>query len=489
MNNVNLDHNKYYYKKTYNQIHASCELQERLMNMGKEKGIQEETVGRPGKRKWQKPVWKVAITAAALAIVLPTGAFAANKLSDFLFEGKATQNNYEVDISVKQQAQPTQEGEKEKLSAVKDAGPVTLTGTNLPGYTMSSKGSQDNGWYDFSSEGGFSSGKEFSVEIIKVDTNADKGLFIQNVTASKEITLNGHKAISIHRNSVVGSIYNENTEYTRRVVVFYEDLGYILHFYAQEGITEDTLIKYAKQITLKECAEKNACGYITLTQYMDTNRDCDNTEVKIEVTNNQIYHIGEPVTYEGITYEVQKVEVTDSIQDILEEKGNSIRSDIKYLKKLADKDGQLKSYTRETLETGNGKDKPWAKVTGTQEIALKFVRLTAHVKNNSKSKAKDVQVCMPLISLQNQNGKFYRYVPEYGVPKAVAECQTDFMPEYFQKTKGGQHFYFKKLQPGEEATIHLGYFVDEDMLNRMAINMEYWDTTDDGEAYIDISQK
>ena len=271
-------------------------------------------------------------------------------------------------------------------------------------------------------------------------------------------------------------------------MVFYEDLGYILHFYAQEGIAEDTLIKYAEQITLEKCAEKDACSYRTLSRYMDTNRDYDNTEVKIEVADSQVYHIGETVTYEGISYEIQNVEVTDSVQDILAENGTGIRNDIKYWKKLTDKNGNLQSYTRETLEMGNGKDSPWAKVTGTQEVALKFVRLTVHIKNN-KNTAEDIQVCQPLVSLQNQDGTLYRHVPEYGVPNAVEECQTDYMPEYFKETKGGQHFYFKKLQPGEEATIHLGYFVDEDMLDSMAVNMEYWDTTEDGEAYIDISQK
>ena len=172
MNHAN--HNKEYYKRAYNQIHTSCELQERLMDMKKEKEIK-ETTDRLAKRKGQKLVWRVAVTAAALAVALPTGAFAASKLSDYLFEGNATQNNYEVDISVKQQrTQPTQESEGEKLSVVKNAGPVALTGTKLTGYTMSSKSSQEDGWYDFHSEGGFSSGKEFSVEVIKVDTSADK---------------------------------------------------------------------------------------------------------------------------------------------------------------------------------------------------------------------------------------------------------------------------------------------------------------------------
>ena len=155
MNNTN--HNRDYYKRTYKQIHTSCELRERLMDMGKEKEIQEDIAGRLAKRKGQKLAWRIAVTAAALAVAVPTGAFAASKLSDYLFEGNATQNDYEVDISVKQQpTQPTQEREGENISVVKDAGPVTLTVTGLTDYKMS-QDSQDSGWYDFHSKKGFSS--------------------------------------------------------------------------------------------------------------------------------------------------------------------------------------------------------------------------------------------------------------------------------------------------------------------------------------------
>ncbi len=479
--------NKEYYKKVYSQIHASCELQERLMDMGEQKEIREELLKKQRSRRGRQLAWRVAAAAAVMAVAVPTGAYAANQISHYLFEGKADQKDYQVDISVKKpKVQPAETEKDAGIAAVKDAGPVALKGVEIPGYMLSSDRDQ-NGWYDFCADGGFESGKEFSVEVIKVDVSADKGIFIQDVESSKDVTVNGQKAVSIHMYSVAGSAYNKETDYTRRLVVFYEEIGYILHFYAQEGLGEDALLQYAGQISLQPCNKKKACNYIALSQYMEYNQDTHYESAQVAVADSQIYQIGQTVEYEGVEYEVQKVEVTDSVQDILKGNRQGIRSNVRYWKKITDKNGKLKTYTREALEEGNGKSKPWRRVTASEEIALKFVRLTVRIRNNTK-KVTDNQICQPLVQFQEKDGIRYEYRPEYGMPEAIEECQLENMPEYFEETKGGQHFYFKELQPGEEAVCHIGYFVDEDKLGNMAVYMEYWDNGN-GEAYIDISQK
>lgn len=63
--------NRTYYQSVYGQIHASEELKERLINMNKMSKSRTSKATR-------RITWKAAAAAAALAIVLPTGAYAAD---------------------------------------------------------------------------------------------------------------------------------------------------------------------------------------------------------------------------------------------------------------------------------------------------------------------------------------------------------------------------------------------------------------------------
>lgn len=73
MNNAN----KEYYKRVYDKVHASEELKERLMDMrGENNRIKAE-----GKKR-NRVVWKAAAAAAALAVTVPTGVYAATHYFD-----------------------------------------------------------------------------------------------------------------------------------------------------------------------------------------------------------------------------------------------------------------------------------------------------------------------------------------------------------------------------------------------------------------------
>lgn len=82
------DTNRDYYKRMYDKIHASEELQERLINMKKNNVTEYQLAqnGKQAKKKAGSSAWKVAAAVVALSVIIPTGVYAAGHyfgISDF----------------------------------------------------------------------------------------------------------------------------------------------------------------------------------------------------------------------------------------------------------------------------------------------------------------------------------------------------------------------------------------------------------------------
>lgn len=479
--------NKEYYQRVYDSVNASSELKERLTDMGERNKITEKQ----SKKKGMKMAGKVAVAVAAVSLAVPTGAYAYEKISDY-FKLEVAQNGYRVDMEVKKtEASPAKTdsivAKKDTISAKEDAKPVKLVYDSIEGYTQGEK--TGGGWYEFATSQGFESGKEFAVELLQVDVNTSKDYFVDDVAYSQNITVNGNKGIYIQRNDIVGSKYNEDTVYTQRVVVFYEDMGYIMHFYAQSGIKKEQLIKYANQITIENCEKQEESEVAYLSEQLK-NVDVVQTE-NIWVKPEQFIKIKEPVVYNGMEYEVLNVNVKDNIakemKDIAKELGHN-EDDVSV---YAEKDGTLKTYDRETITVGDGKNTPFGEVSKTENIGQKFVLVTLRVKNTTK-KAVEKQVCRDLVYFTEQDGKIKVDNTEYGRPNAITEVKGyDSMPCYFKETDGGKGVYIKKLKAGEEAVYHIGYMVDEDQLSQMALRIDDGSgfRIDDGSGFSDKTAK
>lgn len=468
--------NKEYYQQVYDSVNASSELKERLTDMGERNKMTEKQ----SKKKGIKMAGKVAVAVAAVSLAVPTGAYAYERISDY-FKMEVEQNGYQVDMDVKKT--DSSSAKKDTISAKEDVKPVKLVYDSIEGYTQGLK--TGGGWYEFATKEGFKSGKEFSVEVLQVDVDTSKDYFVDDVAYSQNITVNGNKGIYIQRNDIVGSKYNEDTAYTQRVVVFYEDMGYIMHFYAQSGIKKEQLIKYANQITIENCEKQEESEVAYLSEQL---KNVDVVKKEIEwVKQEQLVNVKETMVYDGMEYEVLKVDVKDNIakemKDIAKELGHN-EDDVSV---YAKKDGTLKTYDREIITVGDGKNTPSGEVSKTETIGQKFVLVTLRVKNTTK-KAVEKQVCRDLVYFTEQDGKTKVDDTEYGRPKAIMEVKHyDSMPCYFKETDGGKGFYIKKLKAGEEAVYHIGYMVDEDQLSKMALRIDDGSGSSDKTAkYIDI---
>ncbi len=497
--------NKEYYQRVYDSVNASSELKERLTDMGERNKMTEKQ----SKKKGIKMAEKVAVAVAAVSLAVPTGAYAYERISDY-FKMEVEQNGYQVDMEVKktdsslekkdtilvtedtistteEAAIEAKEAEilvkKAAIAAKEAAKPVKLVYDSIEGYTQRQK--THGGWYEFATKEGFESGKEFSVEVLLVDVDTSKDYFVNDVAYSQNITVNGNKGIYIQRNDVIGSQYKEDTAYTQNVVVFYEDMGYIMHFHAQSGMKKEQLIKYANQITIENCKKQEGNEISCLSERL---KNVGVVKKETEwVKHNQLVNIKETLVYDGLEYEVLNVDVKDSIAKEMKDIAKNLEHNENDVSVYAKKDGTLKTYDRETITEGDGKNAPSRVVSKTENIGLKFVLVTLRVKNTTK-KAVEKQVCRDLVYFTEQDRKTKVDCTEYGRPKAIMEVKHyDSMPCYFKETDGGKGFYLKKLEAGEEAVYHIGYMVDEDQLSQMALRIDDGSGSSDKTAkYINI---
>lgn len=429
--------------------------------------------------KWRK--WKVA--AVIVLVMTPASVFAASKINEF-FQSKVNQDSYHLNVDIETK---DKENEKDSIQSTdKQFKNVRLVYEKLEEYTIKKKG---NGWYSFSHKEGFNEGKDFGCELIYVDQTVKDDFFIDDISVWEDEIINGNKTIYIERNEVVGSQYHSNTEYTKRVLVFYEDKNYILQFYAMEGIEKEQMFQYASSIRLEECEESRADEYISLSQYISYHNTEGEDIANRFVKKGQVINQNETASYNGIDYQVKDVQVLSNISSLFKENGKGFCDAMNIWEErleYSDNEGNLKSYIREEVEYGDGYTKPYETVVSSKEIAQKFVMVELRVKNTTKTKKEGVMICLPINYLIENGNEFAFAAASYNRPEVIRNCQLDSYAQYFRETNGGKGFYMKDLEAGEEQIYHIGYFVDKDLLERMFLSLDEGTFNEEGYDGIQI---
>lgn len=465
--------------------------------------MQKELNKKQHNKRYQWKTWKMAAAAATAAIIIPSGVFAADKIAQY-FHSEVKTNGYQVDMKIEKEhvsesieTANKQENNNTSLEAetVTKAQPVILECEMPKDYTM--KEEKGEGWYDFCHKQGFDAGKEFSVELIQVDRTEDKKFRLDDIGTQEEIKINENNGVYAKFNGIVGSRYTKETEptsYTQRVVVFYEKQGYILQVYAMGGIKKETLLEYISGITLNPCEKGKESSSILLSDYIKYSEPEYSTALRT-IAAKHVVPQNKAVLFNGIEYEVKQVQVSDTLETIIKDAGKGMSDSANIWKRrleYSDKNGKLKTYTRETIENGNGRTTPCSRVVGTKDVAQKFVLVELRVKNTTKEMKKDIQVCLDMNYMSEKNGAYVFDTASYCRPKAVEDCQLDQLPQYFRETDGGKGFYLKDLEAGQEEVCHIGYFVDEDYLDKMFLEIDGGCSYTEGQEYegtqIDIRQ-
>ena len=437
--------------------------------------------------RWHGKLWKEAAAAVLLAMLIPAGVYAYGKIQQY-FHVSVSKNGYQVEMPI-----TASEETRDMLSVVDDVKPVHLVLEGLPEYK---KHCSDNEleMYEQWLYKGEPYDNVMQCCIIKVDKEVEREFMETDVAHCEEIEIDGHKSLYLKYNNVLGSRYADRY-FGQELYIFYDDLGYILRCYNDRGNEESSqqdMIDFARKIKLEVCTKDQADSTIDLTAYMKQKKEEEEPEKRRTPAGEQIYSRRNVVEWDACAYHVMDVRVTDSVKGLLQEDGRCFRNKER-LRKCTDKKGRLISYRRETVQRGDGKSQPGAKVIEEKDVQLMYVEVMVQVKNISGN---DIwgNMNQQLSFLREENA--YKSLEDEGKvyirpDKVLDAMQGDIIyePIYFrERLKKDKNFSgYMELKDRETQFFHLGYLVDEDQLDQMYLRLP-WGTAAELDKYIDIRQ-
>ncbi len=444
-----------------------------LLTEGVLRQIRKETETNNMKKKWKH--WQVVAACLGVAFLVPSSVFAAVEISHY-FRSQVSVEDYQmkVDIHKKNEQSTTKAPEKY----------IKLKANFGSAYKIDK---EDSGLCTFTHKDGFDAGKDFWYEIIKVDGKKDTIYTTYDNEVVENLKVNGHEAVYFKTNEIVGTEYAEkyDTCYGQHLLVFYDEYGYIVQFNSMNKLEKNELVKLAENVSVTVTDKDSASGYTLLSEYMKNpiSANVELTPRKDEKIDAPVCKIGERLEHEQFSIQIDNVKLLDSVNSL---KLSSFK--IEDGSGLWDENGNLKSYKRENLQTGNGKNKPEKKVESREVIKPKLVYVTMNIKNNSKEKN---TFCLPDVCFTSKkNGEYYltNIYDNSNRPGTVEDAFIDHMPCYFEETAGGKSFWIQELSAGEERTFNFAYFVDEDMTDKMLLRIDNGSDSDKDMKYIDISR-
>ena len=132
------------------------------------------------------------------------------------------------------------------------------------------------------------------------------------------------------------------------------------------------------------------------------------------------------------------------------------------------------SYNRAIIQVGNGTDSLNTQ-TGTAQIHRKLLYVTLEITNPSDNPFSDTESCVNYdltIPSENPDGYYNNALFDNPTYKDVINY-----PIYFDASvcsdNSDHHYFFTSLEKGQTITCHLGYIVDEDLLDQLCLNTSF----------------
>lgn len=439
-------------------------------------------------RKGKKAVrsgWKMGVAAClAAALIIPTGVYAAGKLSEYM-NVSIEKNNYQAEIKLHKSKNTPNASETASVKPENnDMKYIQVNADFGSDYKFDKETSFDEmGVYSYSHKDGYDAGKDFYYELLYMDESSDAILNLYDQSSIEEMEINGHKALFCVSNLVQGSRYSSDydTEYTLNMYVFYDEYGYIINYCGMQGLGKNQIISLAKKTAITETSKKDANGYTLLSEFAkaDTEKmeEPDVQEVTLPVKEQN-----DLVKHHGITYQVCDVKISDYMTDY-DTTDPKQELFLDQCRDIWDKNGKLKPYVRENIKYGDGISEAEKTVTGEETIQPKMVYVTMKVSGVGTFQ-------LPSMEFFEKKGQKYYDTQkywQYNRPENIEFALVDFEPCYFKETVGGKQYMIKNLKTGEEQTFHFAYIIDGDMTDSMYLCLEDGYYPYNG-PYIDISQ-
>lgn len=410
------------------------------------KKIQEEEQGKRRKHRQKR----LLIAAVGLLIGVPTTAFAAKQLYDFVVK----KDHYQVKVSVKEPSdKPNADTQFYKLTM--GYMPKTMSDYHEEGMKY---------WYeDNYGQGGF------SFRLWKVVEATD---FFENYVGDfQAYTFEDKRAI------VTTAVTDErDVSFDRHAYMLFEKEGFVLEAFIGSDVPTSDLEQVLANMTLEPTTEEDATHYQETDQLLKEGEGIYQIDVKpLPKDSPRLVKMGEKVSMSGFNYTIEKVEVRESISDLVSSDFSG-KDEWMREQQMIDEVGNLLPYERRFYQLGDGKQ-TLDEVIDRQMIQPKFVYVTATFESLSNH---------PIEGLFMQNG--VTLLTETAKGWLPAEEDVFYEPvssvgevDYLDSHGDGTSFYrLPTFEPREKRTIHLGYFVEESQLSQMFINPFYYGGPEDG---------
>ncbi len=414
------------------------------------------------------PLKKIAAIAAAALLCIGGTGFAANKIYQMHLE-KEHKHQANLHISSKE-ALPDK---------VKE---IEMRVNYIPEGFQQASYRQEEHYYvnPENSEVGY-----YIDEPMLIDTKDP--LSVSFIKDSENLSVKGHEALYLCETHS-----EDQTWKKEKLYILYDDLDRILSVTAWGHADKKELIKIAENIELLPTGNKiSSEGLPRFSELVDSMNQTEDKDTDVppedeyyfteaNVSDMTVHQIGDKFdvpsslddgsdTRIQLEASVTDVQVADDLSLLTEDE--EIHED---WRKLIGADGKLTSDTLKYIKLGDGIN-TLSETVRTEQVPVKLVYATVEYTNNTSDTLYDAWYMASLIPVV-QDGDVFRildrtddtcdYVENEHIGVGGEMCYSDVFGGHLNKN------YIPKIEPGESATVHLAWVVNEDELDKLYLNFQ-----------------
>ena len=303
----------------------------------------------------------------------------------------------------------------------------------------------------------------------------------RNVIDSSFENLNGHDALFIQE-KLYKSYDEDNPGFNKSVYMYFEDYDYLLYVFGGTDISKKELLKMLNSAELVECKQENS---LVISEWIDNyseeiyqDKTQWNSDLKIVASPkyNDFYSVGETISDDRLYADDEELKVKITVDDLSVSDNFDILGD-KQLKSIIlgdeinksdylDSNGKLKPVKVKYYGNGDGVNK-LDELVATKEFNVKFLYETVTFKNDSDKDIKDYCVYHEIYTSKfgSQEDCFYDAVKNF---KEIDVDDKYIFGEWIYddfSTQGINNPNYISIPANSEVTVHMGYFILEDVVN------------------------
>ncbi len=299
---------------------------------------------------------------------------------------------------------------------------------------------------------------------------------------TQTLTIQGHDALYLCQS------YTEDQEWKNETIyILYEDLNRILPVSSWGYADKDELIKLAENIELLPTGNTvSSEGLPRWSEYFqpegkeDTGAASDYYFMEANVSDMTVHQIGDKFDVPSFLDDdnTTEIQLEASVTDVQVADNLSLLTDDGKIPdewlELTGADGKLTSDTLNYIKLGDGVNR-LPELIRTEQVPLKLVYATVEYTNNSSETIYDAGYLVSLIPIIQEGDTIRIFDRADDTCDYVENEHRSITPEMGYFDVSGGHLdknYIPKIGPGESATVHLAWVINEDELDKLYLNFQ-----------------